>query len=120
MDPKKTRVLWKGLFGKNKSLKQSRNRAEKQLTESVEETSAFSKSSRKARLKAEEESAEALRSQQEAEQEQELQKPVRKYFNLNERMRVPSFHNFFEHPRCLKITQNVSFEFWQFSPILFY
>ena len=103
MDPKKTRVLWKGLFGKNKSLKQSRNRAEKQLTESVEETSAFSKSSRKARLKAEEESAEALRSQQEAEQEQELQKPVRKYFNLNERMRVPSFHNFFEHPHCLKI-----------------
>ena len=93
MDPKKTRVLWKGLFGKNKSLKQSRNRAEKQLTESVEETSAFSKSSRKARLKAEEESAEAI-SQQEAEQEQELQKPVRKYFNLNERMRVPSFHNF--------------------------
>ena len=97
MDPKKTRVLWKGLFGKNKSLKQSRNRAEKQLTESLEETSAFSKSSRKARLKAEEESAEALRSQQEAEQEQELQKPVRKYFNLNERMRVPSFHNFFEY-----------------------
>ena len=116
MDPKKTRVLWKGLFGKNKSLKQSRNRAEKQLTESLEETSAFSKSSRKARLKAEEESAEAI-SQQEAEQEQELQKPVRKYFNLNERMRAPSFHNFFEHPHCMKITQNVSFEFWHFSPV---
>ena len=101
MDPKKTRVLWKGLFGKNKSLKQSRNRAEKQLTESVEETSAFSKSSRKGRQRAREaeESAEALRRQQEAEQEQELQKPVRKYFNLNERMRVPSFHNFFEHPQ---------------------
>ena len=93
MDPKKTRVLWKGLFGKNKSLKsialESRNRAEKQLLPQ-EETSAFSKSSRKGRQRAREaeESAEALRRQQEAEQEQELQKRVRKYFNLNESGRL--------------------------------
>ena len=91
VDPKKTRVLWKGLFGKNKSLKsialESRNRAEKQLPQ--EETSAFSKSSQKARRAREtEESAEALRRQQEAEQEQELQKRVRKYFNLIESGRL--------------------------------
>ena len=84
VDPKKTRVLWKHLFGKNKALKSIAlerrkilpyNSAEQQeeAAELQLETSAFYKSSRKAKA---EEAAEALQRQQEAEQEKELQKRV--------------------------------------------
>ena len=82
VDPKKTRVLWKGLFSKNKAFKrltkEKTNFGVKQQGNETEAENTFykSKSSRKAQKEAED-AAEALRRLQEAEQEAEiLQKRV--------------------------------------------
>ena len=84
MDPKKTRVLWKGLFSKNKAFKrltmEKKNLPKQQDFQQEKECeNAFykSKSSRKAQKEAEE-AAEALKMLQEAQQEAEgfMQKRV--------------------------------------------